>query len=1551
VQQTESCTRSGWQAFFPMIVHILLCSVLCFESLRKNRLSKSTGLDWEYYWLLWTVNALWMNVQAVILVVTSPPSTSFHWSTYLLAYIGGTLPGASEWFDTLVDTMFAFMCFASPHSDVQLLGVIALAWLAVLHTVLVCAWSGTAVEIHKSYFTVMDAEPSDTDLAELAFWVKMRVKIYAQCSGTKWKVLLLEELPQAAFKAYYGFRVTPDFGFVATTIAPPMVKILVGLLCRDGLAKRIVPFWRRGIYAALKFENRDQLSDLDRELCADGRGALLSAVLLRDPLASAGCRVACLRCFRAFFPCLAQAGEHGPSWRSADTDLSQRLYPDGPKGSTLREVAGVMRELTQRETQMLRLPQARFHQAHLCFLFRLCHEANLRILVVGDLTDLTDLAAKALSESVMPSLEELRIENCSVSDRGFQHLSQGIRLARALHCLQFGVRRLSSERARALRDSLQDSSSLLCSLSFSFDCQDEHADEVVHALAETPTGKGFLEHFGLMRRLPFKGPLSTSAQFSKLLQPPFNLTSIALNGSLVCLDQAKHIGEALANNKTLTLLDLSDNPLGSAGLQDLARKLGKANATSLRRLCLRNVRCTESELVFLRTEKLFPDLRYLDLSSNNLGDWLEMLFEGRRGTIGKQLVWWPSPKSFTTGKLVIRRDLGCSLDEKLPALVLAARHGDAVQVRHLLAGRADPRSGAGAGAGDGSGSGGLEDAIQGRHLDVVKLLVEAGAWQGQRREALLRWVSAGAAGEAEPHGKQGVNEQDIEGRTPLFVAALQGSTEEVSALLAARADVNIASFGFCDQPEEVPLTVACRRQDSTGTEIVELLLEAQSSLDRLTDNGCTPLHAAAASSALATVQVLLDACSDPEASDRKGRTALYYAETEGITKLLLDRKAKISIGCLFEAMEMSIFYKQRPWKLQQLLAAKGDPNAERNGWPLLFNIAATAEVQHVSSHPVKEHQLDMMQALIDHNANINAWADPSAHEGYGGFCICEAAKIGQVDMLKLLIAAGAKVDITQQGSPTALFLACQEGKAEAAQALLSASADLSLRSTALGKSPLDLLLRTENMLFLVEQHCKDAVLRRYAALPQARRTVHNERLRQAAWKNDLAEAKRMLEVGVNVNEADKDGFTPLFIAAQNGYSEILSLLVEKAQANVNQTNKSGTTPLFIAAERGHGQVARFLVEKGGATVNQAEDDGRTPLWAAAFDGYLEIVQVLVEAGAKANQTKNDGASPLYVAAQNGHAEVARILVEKGGANVDHAEENGQTALWMAACSGHLEVVKFLVEKAGANVNQGEKDGATPLFAAAQNGHVEIAKVLIEKGGANVDQAREGGRNPLYVAVFHGLLEVVQFLVEKAGANVNHATKEFFTPLYIAAQNGHLEIVILLVEAGAEVNQAEEGGRTPLWVATFNGHLEIVKYLVEKAGADVNKAKEGGATPLFIAAQKNRLDIARFLIDKAQVDQPCDDGGTPLHMAAYKGHLEMVKLLFEMGKANLDLVENDGRSAVYSAAELGYWDVLEFLLKAGAQVSQAMTTGETALSVARTKRRHNIAQLLRAHGAV
>ena len=207
----------------------------------------------------------------------------------------------------------------------------------------------------------------------------------------------------------------------------------------------------------------------------------------------------------------------------------------------------------------------------------------------------------------------------------------------------------------------------------------------------------------------------------------------------------------------------------------------------------------------------------------------------------------------------------------------------------------------------------------------------------------------------------------------------------------------------------------------------------------------------------------------------------------------------------------------------------------------------------------------------------------------------------------------------------------------------------------------------------------------------ARKQKKKAALIAAASKGHIDEVKLLLQDS-DVNKGEE---IALLFASYNGNAELVSFLLMKEGVDVNQAGKDGYTPLFVASQKGHTEVVSLLLEKEGVDVNLAEKDGGTPLFIASLNGHTEVALLLLaKEGVDVNQAHKDGYTPLYIASQNGHTEVASLLLAKEGVNVNQAQKHGVTPLHVASRNGHTEVVSLLLAKEGIDVNLKDAFGAT-----------------------------------------------------------------------------------------------------------------------------------------------------------------------------------------------------------------------------------------------------------------
>jgi ankyrin repeat protein len=223
-------------------------------------------------------------------------------------------------------------------------------------------------------------------------------------------------------------------------------------------------------------------------------------------------------------------------------------------------------------------------------------------------------------------------------------------------------------------------------------------------------------------------------------------------------------------------------------------------------------------------------------------------------------------------------------------------------------------------------------------------------------------------------------------------------------------------------------------------------------------------------------------------------------------------------------------------------------------------------------------------------------------------------------------------------------------------------------------------------------------------------------LAEAVVFRDQTAVENFLALGVDPNEPEPDGTTPL-MRAVHGQTPAMAQLLIDAGADVRKANSYGVTALYIAARAGDAAATEMLLAAG-ADANVALPAGETVLMTAAKVGNADVVRALLTGGAA-------GVTPAAVGEQRAAARVAESAGYAAPTNptlgTNYAEVNtrerwyGRTALMIAAAEGHADVVRLLIE-AGADLNLSDHEGSTALLLARSYGHLDIAADLAAAGG-------------------------------------------------------------------------------------------------------------------------------------------------------------------------------------------------------------------------------------------
>jgi uncharacterized protein len=355
-------------------------------------------------------------------------------------------------------------------------------------------------------------------------------------------------------------------------------------------------------------------------------------------------------------------------------------------------------------------------------------------------------------------------------------------------------------------------------------------------------------------------------------------------------------------------------------------------------------------------------------------------------------------------------------------------------------------------------------------------------------------------------------------------------------------------------------------------------------------------------------------------------------------------------------------------------------------------------------------------------------------------------------------------------------------------------------------------------------------------------------LRDAAWADDVATARRLVAQGADVDAKDETQQSAYLVATSEGYIDLLELTLA-AGADVDAKDSWNGTGLIRAAERGHHLVVGRLL-RAGIDKDHVNRIGYQAVHEAVWFGAdapdeVSTVQVLVAGGVELGRPSvTEGLTPLEMARERGYRTLERVLTAADG---HRPAADPDAALLAAAASGDADRVALALRD-GARLEVRDGSGRTPLLLASAGDHVEAARVLVAMG-ADPDALDDQHDSAWLVTGVTGSVEMLETLLPASPdlALVNRFGGVSVIP---ASERGHVEYVRRVVSTGIDVNHVNSLGWTALLEAVILGdggarHQEIVRILLA-AGADASVADRDGVTALEHAERLGFGEVAAIL---------------------------------------------------------------------------------------------------------
>jgi ankyrin repeat protein len=421
----------------------------------------------------------------------------------------------------------------------------------------------------------------------------------------------------------------------------------------------------------------------------------------------------------------------------------------------------------------------------------------------------------------------------------------------------------------------------------------------------------------------------------------------------------------------------------------------------------------------------------------------------------------------------------------------------------------------------------------------------------------------------------------------------------------------------------------------------------------------------------------------------------------------------------------------------------------------------------------------------------------------------------------------------------------------------------------------------------------------------------------AVTRGDCDLAKMLLGRGANPNIMGAKGKTALFIAAENGFEKMISLLLDHELIDPDAMSLQSqrfdefgvpftqSRPLLAAAGNGHLGCVKMLSER--AQRNLGDGLCRNVLWHAAVGGYcvvmaevlnwsdIEIstrdptVEDIAEESEDSEELVSDvikptalGCLPLCCApfsAAIRHKQEEAALLLLPHAKLGECWHCGQTALWLAVKSKLYKLIDELLPNDCIGVDGQLTVALQRLGAAARSKSAPKRKEIIEQGWTKV------------------FLDVERLLSEHKGNQFDRTIdgKPYFD-YFLDDANNQINCQHLFSLLDFDVNEKDSDGFSLLhracraWPRIVSLHftsdylfapdsyylrslnakvMPLINMLLGHSKIDVNIGDSDGTTPLCWAIKTHQLDTVRAILGHKEILVNAEDslGNTALLLAS------------------------------------------------------------------------------------